>query len=334
MRINSFDESLRKKLEQIQPGFNEASWERFQPLLHASAAPKTSFWQTSRARVFLFVLALMVLALGIHLAYDRQIRQLQQTIEDLTQERDSLLTEQIVRTRPLEPIPPTIEAPSVLPPVGTDGIPDRSDENDEAPERRGRPTSPGQLRSRPAAEPEPTPRTEEALFDEWFRSVTADSAALRARQPMAARPLRRPYSQAQQARFEQIRRERDRNSRRLPRLQLLRPQPVVLDSIPAQLPEPTAETIRRLVPDSLLQAPAPPVRRNRSFFGQTSSRPDPVLDSSASSQRYPALVDAQPVPIQTSFTGTAPTSPDGAAGPPPGRGASFPCLGTASLVFL
>lgn len=99
MKTNSFNEAIRRKLEQIQPEAGPEAWDRFQAHRQPLMQP---LWKTVWAKAAMVFLALGAVAGGVHLAHVRQTTQLKQTVQHLTRQRDSLLSAQ---SGPLVPVP-------------------------------------------------------------------------------------------------------------------------------------------------------------------------------------------------------------------------------------
>lgn len=156
MKTNSFNEAIRRKLEQIQPDVGPDAWERFQAHRQPVARP---LWKTVWAKAAMVFIALGAVAGGVHLAHIRQAAALQQTVRQLTRQRDSLLSAQA--SIPPGPVAPQPVAPQPGTGQGQESIPAREEAVRSSERERPEATSPTSHVDLPAGVPARSPRLAE-----------------------------------------------------------------------------------------------------------------------------------------------------------------------------
>lgn len=146
MKLDSFYEALRRNLSRLQPDFNDSDWERFRDQVPLPAVP---FWRTRWARAAAVLLALGVGAALVHFLYAGRQTQLEQRVQQLTRQRDSLLSSQPNR-------------------LGTSVPPDSGSAWEQTlPELREAPEPRQEAADEPATQ----------SFDNWFNSVLSKKAS-------------------------------------------------------------------------------------------------------------------------------------------------------------
>lgn len=156
MKLESFYEALRRNLSRLQPDYSNSDWERFQNEVPLPPAP---IRRTKWAQAAALVLALGLGAVLAYLLFNGQRVHLEERVQQLTRQRDSLIS-----------IQPTRPASSV--PVGTDSVRETSafSPSDPANQRRVAMDTPemrAAARSRPDSVREPGTES----FDRWFNSI-------------------------------------------------------------------------------------------------------------------------------------------------------------------
>lgn len=115
MKTDKFDETLRKKIESIQPIFHEDDWQRFAAFAGAQAVP---FWKSFWGKATLYSVGttafLGLIAYNITQYYAQ--KSLQNTIQSLVSQVDSLQRSRNV-TLTEAPIPDTVYVTQYLPSV-------------------------------------------------------------------------------------------------------------------------------------------------------------------------------------------------------------------------
>ncbi len=147
MKLDSFYEALRRNLTRLQPEFNDSDWDRFQ---EAGYLPPVPFWKAGWVRALAALVVLGGLMALVYVVYVSPQKQLEQRVQFLTQQRDSLLSRQVPRpaTSPDSSWNDSVATGSVpAPNSGTEAVPDSA-------------------ASRISA---PAPGTQS--FDDWFNSV-------------------------------------------------------------------------------------------------------------------------------------------------------------------